>query len=313
MAQRLRVLELFAGIGGCAAAVSARADVVTAVETDPEAITIYRDNFEFPFCDQPVESLPSEWFRNCAADVWWMSPPVLPYVHAGLRRELDDPRSKGLLHVFEQVQTIKPRYLALECVPNFDKSLTRQVLLETLAESGYEWQETQACPTDLGFPNQRRRYYLVAGRDELQAWKPLNSTQKFPLSATLDKTAPDELTVAPELLAMHRGTMHVVDATDPAARPSCFTSDYGRSMNKTGSYLREAARVRHFSPAEMLRQLGFPQSFTLPTSISRATAWRLVGSSSSVPLTQYILDAIPGLVTRPTRLINAATAVKPPR
>jgi site-specific DNA-cytosine methylase len=298
MAQRLRVLELFAGIGGCAAAIGSRADVVAAVESDQEALDVYRHNFEHPTCEQPVESLPTEWFRACAADVWWMSPPVLPYVSAGLRREIDDPRSKGLLHVFEQVRTIKPRYIALECVPNFDKSLTRQLLLETLAASGYQCQETLLCPTDLGLPNQRRRYYVVAGREALQAWKPKNATQKFSLRDALDDIPHNELVIAPELLAMHRNTMHVVDANAANAVSSCFTSDYGRSVNKTGSYLRDASGLRHFSPVEMLRQLGFPQTFTLPESTSCATAWRLVGSSSSIPATQYILDAIPGLVTR---------------
>jgi site-specific DNA-cytosine methylase len=313
MAQRLRVLELFAGIGGCAAAISARADVVAAVESDQEALAVYRHNFENPTCDRPVESLATEWFRDCAADVWWMSPPVLPYVCAGLRRELDDPRSKGLLHVFEQVRTIKPRYIALECVPNFDKSLTRQLLLETLTESGYELQETQLCPTELGIPNQRRRYYLVAGREELQAWKPKNASAQFSLRDTLDDARHEKLAIAPELLAMHRSTMHVVDMNDANAVSSCFTSDYGRSVNMTGSYLRDASGLRYFSPAEMLRQLGFPQTFALPESTSGAIAWRLVGNSLSIPTTQYILDAIPGLVTRLPHFMNVAPDVQPSR
>ena len=305
MAQRLRVLEMFAGIGGCAAAIGARADVVTAVESDQEALAVYRRNFANPTCDQPVESLPTEWFRAAEADVWWMSPPVLPYVSAGLRREIDDPRSQGLLHAIEQVQIVKPRYVALECVPNFDKSLTRQLLLETLAESGYQCQETLLCPTELGVPNQRLRYYLVAGREELQAWKPKKPTPQFSLRDTLETTALHELVIAPELLAMHRGTMHVVDAKDTTAVSACFTSDYGRSLNKTGSYLKAASGLRHFSPVEMLRQLEFPQTFTLPESTSLETAWRLVGSSLSIPAMRYVLDAIPALTCRNSRIARA--------
>ncbi|HRX77526.1 MAG TPA: DNA cytosine methyltransferase [Pirellulaceae bacterium] len=306
MAQQLRVLELFAGIGGCAAAIGGKAEVVSAVDSDQEAISVYRHNFANATIDQPVESLTTKWFRDCAADVWWMSPPVLPYVHAGLRREIDDARAKGLLHILKQIENVKPRYIAMESVPAFDKSLARQLLLETLAESDYEWQETQLCPTELGIPNQRRRYYLVASRDAVQAWKPLNEALQFPLSATLDETTADDLVIAPELLAMHRGVMHVVDANDSCSVSSCFTSDYGRSVNKTGSYLLTAGRVRHFAPTEMLRQLGFPPSFSLPEGTSRPVGWRLVGSSLSIPAVRYILDALPGLMTRRSRVVSVA-------
>lgn len=186
MAERLRVLELFAGIGGCAAAICDRAEVVTAVDSDKDALAVYRHNFSNPTCDEPIESLPTEWFRACAADVWWMSPPTLPYSHAGVTRELDDARAKSLLHVIEQIGIVKPRYIALECVPNFEKSLARQRLLQTLADAGYQWQETQICPTSLGVPNRRRRYYLVAGLATLQTWKPLTNSHVYTLADTID-------------------------------------------------------------------------------------------------------------------------------
>lgn len=112
MAEKLTVLELFAGIGGCAAAIAGNAEIVTAVETAHDALTVYRHNFVSPTLDQPVESLPENWFREFRAAVWWMSPPVLPFVNAGLRRELDDPRAKALLHVIEQIHKIRPRYVA---------------------------------------------------------------------------------------------------------------------------------------------------------------------------------------------------------
>lgn len=306
MSERLRVLELFSGIGGCATAIGERAKIVAAVDTDPAARIVYANNFISPICEQPAESLPTEWFREQAADVWWLSPPTLPYVHAGLWRELDDPRSNGLLHVIKQIELVKPSFVALTCVTNFNKSLTRQELRDTLTRSGYQWQELQLCPSDLGVPNKRPRYYLVAGLTELRPWKSPGVKQAFSLSSTLDATRAEGLQIAPELLAMHRNTMDVVDADDQDAITSTFTADYGRSVNSTGSYLCRSGRVSYFSPREIIRQLGFPESFNLPEGTSTTAAWRLVGNSQSIPATRMILDAIPGLMTRRSRLEPAS-------
>ena len=111
--------------------------------------------------------------------------------------------------------------------------------------------------------------------------------------------------IPPELIAMHRSTMDIVDANDVSAVSSCFTSDYGRSINNTGSYLRRSDHIRYFSPTEILRQLALPQSFAWPEAMPRETAWRLAGSCLSVPAARHILDAIPGLVSRRSRIACA--------
>ncbi len=310
MAERLRVLELFAGIGGCAAAIGDRADIVAAVDTDPAARSVYQHNVSHPVHADPIESLSTKWFQGQAADVWWLSPPTLPLAHAGLRRELDDDRAKAFAHVVEQIRQIKPRFVALESGVDFNKSLARQMLHETLTETGYVWQETTLCPTQLGMPNERPRFYLVAGQHELRPWKSPTERNAVSLATTLESSAPDDMTIAPELLAMHRNSMDIVSATDEDAISSCFTSDYGRSVNKTGSYLQERDLVRYFSPNEMLTQLGFPQWFELPADIGRETAWRLIGNSSSIPATRAILDAIPGLFTRELSDMRANHSLK---
>ncbi|MFV1968628.1 MAG: DNA cytosine methyltransferase [Pirellulaceae bacterium] len=60
MADRLRVLKLFAGVGGGAVAISDKANIVAAVETDEGALAIYRHNFSHPIRNQAVRSLPPE-------------------------------------------------------------------------------------------------------------------------------------------------------------------------------------------------------------------------------------------------------------
>ena len=46
--KRLRVLELYCGIGGCAAALGDGAEIVAAVDVNRVALGVYRHNFSHP-------------------------------------------------------------------------------------------------------------------------------------------------------------------------------------------------------------------------------------------------------------------------
>ena len=93
----------------------------------------------------------------------------------------------------------------------------------------------------------------------------------------------------------YRGALHVIDPGDPRAVAHCFTSAYGRSPVRSGSYLATKTGVRRFSPAEILRLLGFPESFRLPPELGLEGAWRLVGNSLSIDAVRWVLGTIPEL------------------
>ena len=75
----------------------------------------------------------------------------------------------------------------------------------------------------------------------------------------------------------------------------CFTSAYGRSHVRSGSYLQQDTGVRRFSPTEILRLLGFPASYRLPPDLSLSKAWRLVGNSLAIAPVRAMLSTIPEL------------------
>src|SRR5262245_54155920 len=113
----LNVLELYAGIGGCAAVLGDCAAVPSAVDQTRRALAVYRPNFGHRTLPQTVESLPGDVFA--AADLWWLSPPCQPYTRRGLGRDLADPRAASLGVVLARLGEHRPRYLALENVPPF--------------------------------------------------------------------------------------------------------------------------------------------------------------------------------------------------
>jgi site-specific DNA-cytosine methylase len=295
--QRLRVLELFAGIGGCAVALSraveqGAAQIVAAVDIDRRALSVYQHNFVHPVCVKTIESLPEEWLRAQDAGLWWLSPPCQPFSRRGRQRDVDDPRCAALLAMTEHIGSLRPRFVALENVPEFHGSLAYQRFRERLLAARYKVLETVVCPSQFGLPNRRRRFYLLASHSSLPQWRFPDVARARPLHEFLDASPDVRMILPPALVARYRAAVHVVDASSDTAMTGCFTAAYGRSLVRSGSYVSTRGSVRRFTPGEILRLLGFPQGFTLPTELEPRHAWPLVGNSLSVPVVRSILDPI---------------------
>lgn len=270
MASAFTALELYAGIGGFAAAVP-EAEVRLAVEQSAPALAVYRANHP-----HPTRAANLEGFDLAAvdADLWWMSPPCQPYTRRGRGRDLDDPRTRSFRRVVEALAARRPRWVALENVPEFQGSRAHALLREALA--GYRVEETVLCPTELGAPNRRRRFYLVAGDGPLPLGPgPAPSPR---LADYLDAEGP---LLPAEVVDRYRHALHLVDADGVTA---CFTAAYGRSWVRSGSYLRTPAGPRRFTAGEVARLLGFPAGFRVAPD-----AWGLVGNSLSTWAARAVL------------------------
>ncbi len=82
----MRVLELYSGIGGLAAALAdarPNAQVVAALDINHLARRVYEANFPHPTIGALIEFLPREQFQAWRADLWWMSPPCQPFTRRG--------------------------------------------------------------------------------------------------------------------------------------------------------------------------------------------------------------------------------------
>lgn len=287
----MTVLELFCGIGGCAAALGPDHRVVAAVDQKRQALEVYRLNHQHPVAPLAVESISERQWRDWNADLWWMSPPCTPFTTRGRQRDLDDPRARGFLAVLASVRLLRPRFVALENVPGFVGSRGHEALRETLERCRYAVRECVVCPTELGLPNRRQRFYMVAGLEELAPW-PAKTGAPRRVADVLDEVPAPALWVDPAMTERYARALHVVDAADRAACTSCFTSAYGRSMVRSGSYLQTPTGLRRFSPREILRLLDFPEAYRLPPTLPLRAAWPLVGNSVSVRVVQWVLNTV---------------------
>jgi site-specific DNA-cytosine methylase len=160
-----------------------------------------------------------------------------------------------------------PRYLALENVAGFATSLARERLVPFLTAHGYQLRERLLCPTELGIPSRRPRYYLVASRIGLAPPRPVTCRPRplrdFLVPALTD-APPVELLVPSEVVARFGAGLRVLDPADSSAYTTCFTAGYGKSLMHAGAYLYCRAGVRHFAPQEIAGLLGFPPASGSP-------------------------------------------------
>lgn len=79
-----------------------------------------------------------------------------------------------------------------------------------------------------------------------------------------------------------------VQRSNAEAVTACFTSSYGKSVIRSGSYLETSKGYRRFSPREVCRLLGFEDDFVLPAELSHRQLWHLLGNSLSIPVIQTV-------------------------
>ncbi|KAI9254848.1 S-adenosyl-L-methionine-dependent methyltransferase [Sporodiniella umbellata] len=195
-----------------------------------------------------------------------MSPPCQPYTRVGLQQGSEDARAKSFLYLLEVLKEMnnKPRYILVENVKGFEESDSRDMLVEALKACDYNYQEFLLTPLQLGIPNSRMRYYLLAKLkpsefavpvvDHILNCIPLSEkmAKAFvdtrgeehvdnslvePISAYLENDAEGKtLLLTDKVLAKNS---HVFDIVKPNSRRSCcFTKGYFHYAQGTGSILQ---------------------------------------------------------------------------
>ncbi|XP_022371568.1 tRNA (cytosine(38)-C(5))-methyltransferase isoform X2 [Enhydra lutris kenyoni] len=164
----LRVLELYSGIGGMHQALREScipAQVVAAIDVNTVANEVYKYNFPHTqLLAKTIEGITLEEFDKLSFNMILMSPPCQPFTRIGLQGDVTDPRTNSLLYILDTLPRLQklPKYILLENVKGFEVSSTRDLLIQTLENCGFQYQEFLLSPTSLGIPNSRLRYFLVA-------------------------------------------------------------------------------------------------------------------------------------------------------
>ncbi|GAU96323.1 hypothetical protein RvY_07784-2 [Ramazzottius varieornatus] len=175
--QRIRILELYAGIGGMRFGLegyvsriqqddgstrrSPAAISVTAVDISPHAKEVY--DYNFP--GEHSKNVDVRALRDEEFDVWLltMSPPCQPFTRNGNGRDVLDFRCESFLHILERLERLDrvPQHIVMENVQGFETSDAHSRFIAVMRKRGYMLTEYLLNPVDFGYPNSRLRYYLT--------------------------------------------------------------------------------------------------------------------------------------------------------
>lgn len=288
---RMRVLELFSGLGGWRYALGDAGTVVAAYDISPPANATYRHNHGDRPHTRELASLSAEALAAWNADLWVMSPPCQPFCRMGNQHGLEDRRSLAFLNLLEILPFAAPLHVALENVPGFLGSDAHARLEAVLRQLGLAVAMFQLCPTQFGIPNQRPRCFLLASRHPLNPAAP-PTLAPGSIAPFLDEAEDPNLYLDDRTLAKHGPGLDIVIPQD--RRTTCFIGGYGQRFVGSGSFLRTERGIRRFSPPEIARFMGLPADFGFPPWIPLEQRYKLLGNGLNIPVARWVLQQLSG-------------------
>jgi DNA (cytosine-5)-methyltransferase 1 len=226
--EKLRFLDLFAGIGGFRLALElAGHKCVGFCEIDEFARQIYKTNFdtEGEVDWEDITEVTDSEARELGGKVDLITAgfPCQAFSFAGKRRGFEDTRGTMFFEIARIAKQIEPRFLLLENVKGLlshDKGRTFAIILSTLDELGYdvEWQVLNS--KDFGVPQNRERVFIVGHSRRFPR------REIFPITRTSGQT----------LKEITQGLADAYRVYDPAGIARTLKAEAGGVGAKTGLY-----------------------------------------------------------------------------
>lgn len=302
-------IDLFAGIGGMRLGFEkAGAQCVFTSEYDPYAVQTYTANFGGPVAGDITkirgEDIPDH-------DILVGGFPCQPFSIAGVSKKKSLGRDHGFLdktqgtlffNVAEIIASRAPRAFLLENVKNLtshDGGRTFQVIIDTLnRELGYTVYH-RVLDASSFVPQHRERIYIVGFRGAVDFDWPKPSRRRPTMETVLEKKPVD-----PKYTLSDRLWTYLQDyAEKHRQRGNGFgfglvgPDDSSRTLSaryyKDGSEIlvrQKGRNPRRLTPRECARLMGFPASFKIPVSDTRA--YKQFGNSVVVPVIASIAKEV---------------------
>lgn len=168
---KLKVIELFAGIGAWSKALKRMNidfEVVNAIEIDEKTMQSYNAIHNTNFKAQDITNTNEKELHDC--DLICYSPPCQSWSKGGTKSGFDDERGILFFDALRIIREKQPKIAIMENVHNLaDKKFKSEFkeILESLENVGYVNHYKIVNALDLGFPQHRKRVFIVSIRKDL--------------------------------------------------------------------------------------------------------------------------------------------------
>ncbi len=298
MSEELRIIDLFAGIGGIRLGFEKfGAKCVFSSEWDKYAQDMYEANFgERPFGDindiHPSE-IPDHDFLLAGF-------PCQPFSIAGKQLGFADTRGTLFFNIESILKAKKPYGFLLENVRRLtthDKGRTFKVILEKLDDLGYTVYFKILNSLNYGIPQKRERIYMIGFKEPIHFRFPEPLKHYKSLSEFLDE---DEDVDTKYFVNKAIRTKRMLKVKPNPPYPGIWHENIGGNISALpyscalragGSYNYLLVNgVRRLTGREMLRLQGFPEDFIINVSYTQVR--KIAGNSVTVPVIELIVEEI---------------------
>jgi len=352
-----RFVDLFASVGGLSLGASLamakdgyRGIPLLAADVDESALAVYSRNLrprevvgrsvagmvdfrvsgagsDARFSYEPVVTDERLSALNGSIDVLLAGPPCQGHSSLNNHSRHDDPKNLLYLTVPAVAVATGAKHVVIENVPNVvaDRRGVVQTTITLLRDAGYQIEAGVLAADKFGWPQTRRRFFLVASKDSSPApFADVVGAYSAPATAvgwllgdlitSADSETADIMNAVPSLSAENRARVDYLFDNDihdlpNSERPDChkdgttYSSSYGRmhwelpAPTITGGFLSPGrGRFVHpklrrvLTPREAARVQGFPDWFDFIVDESRPP--------SRSQLTRWIGNAVPTILGR---------------
>lgn len=317
MGNKLKFIDLFAGVGGFHFAFKNKAECVFAAEWDQKARQTYlanhgeelkenRATFAEDITSVDVNDIPDH-------DILCAGFPCQPFSLAGNQAGFKHATQGTLFfNIIKIIEAKQPRVVFLENVKNLrshDKGNTYNVILKALEEQGYHVADMILNATTHGnVPQNRERIFIVAFKSDDQY-----SKFRFPDAIPLTRSAIDCLESgkvadrfyqtnmeSPSVQKMHLGmtnpwTIYQYRRYYMRENKKGFCPTLTANMGTGGHnvpLVMDDHGIRKLTPRECFNFQGFPDDFVMVDGMAVSHLYKQAGNSVPLPVVERIADNI---------------------
>jgi DNA (cytosine-5)-methyltransferase 1 len=304
MSRNIKIIDLFAGIGGIRLgfenASKGKIDCVFTSEWDKYSKETYQENYNneevFGDITQINENEVPE------HDILLAGFPCQPFSQAGLKKGFSDTRGTLFFDIERLLIHRKPQAFLLENVKQLrghDKGRTLNTILSHLKKIGYNNVQYKVLRArDFGLPQNRERIYIVGFLDDSIKFEfPKPTFQETKVGNILEENVDEKYTISDKLWIGHQRRKQENKLKGKGFGYGIVNENSEYTNTLSARYYKDGSEVliqqkdknpRKLTPRECARLQGFPDTFKIP--VSNTQAYRQFGNSVPVKVVEKVAE-----------------------